>query len=196
MDPRLREYLRELTEKEIKDLRAKYKKHVKSTRDGFLNTRIKQMFLHITNWESKISDREIYDYFYEIRERTKSAIIDMQILCDVLSEKQLQTIFGTKEYKPKAEDLYPIMEVLNSLITERYYKGSKKKLEKIQKEREWRKLILEDVTARGLLWYYNSGILQTSLNRRLIQDSMETLQILSSGVVKLSPDSVNGAFST
>ena len=196
MDPRLREYLRDLTEKEIEDLKAKYKKHVKATRDGFLNTRIKRMFLHITNWESKISDREIYDYFYEIRERTKSAIMDMQILCDVLSEKQLQTIFGTKEYKPKAEDLYPIMEVLNSLITERYYKGSKKKLEKIQKEREWRKLILEDVNVRGLLWYYNSGILQTSLNRRLIHDSMETLQILSSGVVKLSPDSVKGAFST
>jgi len=80
MSDKLREYTRELTQSEIEDLKTKYKSHIKATRDGFLNTRIKERLLHISKWNDKPSDREIYDFFYEIRERSKTAILDMRFV--------------------------------------------------------------------------------------------------------------------
>jgi len=190
----LREYTRELTENEIKKLKITYESHIKATRDGFLNTKIKQRLLHISNWSDSPSDREIYDFFYEIRERTKTAILDMQLLCDVLSENQLQTIFGTKRYRPKAEDLYPISELLVALTSVNPVRGSSKKKEQLKKEREWRKLVLEELVVKGLSWYYSSGVFKTDLHRRLIQDTIDTLQIISSGKIKTTIDSGKSSF--
>lgn len=189
MKESLRRYTRELTENEIKVLKTKHKLHIKSTRDGFLNTKTKKRLLHITKWSDNPSDREIYDFFYEIRDRTKSAILDMQLLCDVLTEDQLQKIFGVKRNKLQAEDLYPISELLIAITNEKPIRGSAKKKEQIRKEREWRKLILEDLVMRGLLWYYSSGVFKTDLHRRLIKDTMDTLQVTGSGNIKIKPDS-------
>ena len=113
----------------------------------------------------------------------------MQLLCDVLTENQLQSVFATKRYRPQAEDLYPISELLVSITSEKNVKGSSKKKEQMKKEREWRKLVLEDLVVRGLLWYYNSGVFQTDIHRRLIKDAMDTLQITSSGKIKIITDS-------
>ena len=165
MIPKLREYLRDLTIKEIEDFQTTYKNHVKATRDGFLNTMVKERLLHFTNWESEKTEREIYDFFYEIRVRARSAIFDMQLLCDVLNENQLQSIFGVKRHKPQAEDLYPISELLIAITSEKFVKGSSKKKEQIKKEREWRKLMLEDVTARGL--FKNAIIIRFKYKYRL-----------------------------
>jgi len=189
MREKLRRYTRELTESEIKKLKTKHKSQVKPPRDGFLNTDTKKLLLHISNWSDNPSDREIYDFFYEIRERAKSAIFDMQLLCDVLTENQLQTVFGTKRYKPQAEDLYPISELLNAITSEEGVKGSSKKKEQLRKDREWRKLVLEDLVVRGLSWYYSSGVFKTDLHRRLIKDTIDTLQITSSGELKPTMDS-------
>jgi len=73
-------------------------------------------------------------------------------------------------------------------------KGSSKKKEQIKKEREWRKLILEDLVVRGLSWYYTSGVFKTDLHRRLIKDTIDTLQIISSGKIKSTIDSTESGF--
>ena len=112
-------YLRDLTQNEINDLQKKYEKHLRRTRGGFLENPVKERLLRITNWEEDVSNDAIYQYFYDVREHTKTAIGEMQLLCDVLNEEQLQMIFGTKQDKPLAEPLYPIVEVLSSLIPTR-----------------------------------------------------------------------------
>jgi len=138
MKEQLRRYTRELTENEINKLKTKHEFHIKSTRIGFLNTDTKNRLLHISKWSDNPSDREIYDFFYEIRAKAESAILDMGLLCDVLTENQLQTIFGTKRNKPHAEDLYSISELLVGITTEMDVKGSSKKKAQMKKEREWR----------------------------------------------------------
>jgi len=194
MSDKLREYTRELTKSEIQDLKTKYKSHIKATRDGFLNTKTKERLLHISKWSDRPSDREMYDFFYEIRERSKTAILDMQLLCEVLTENQLQSVFATKRYRPQAEDLYPISELLVAITSVNPVRGSSKKKEQVKKEREWRKLVLEDLVVRGLSWYYNSGVFKTDLHRRLIKDTIDTLQIISSGKIKTTIDSTKSAF--
>src|SRR5256885_1102321 len=109
-------YTRDLTHNEIKHLNLKYEKLMKRTRGGFLSREVKERLLHITNWEVGITSDEIYKYFYEIREHVKTAIGEFQLLCDVLTEKELRIIFGTKEQRSQAEDTYPITLLLSSLL--------------------------------------------------------------------------------
>ena len=80
-------------------------------------------------------------------------------------------------------------------ITDEKLRNCVKKKELIKQEREWRKLVLEEVVARGLLWYQQSGIFKTDLHQRLIKDTMDTLQIASSGNITIKPDSTKSAFS-
>lgn len=119
MTTKSREYIRELSSKEIDDLKERYKHHIKPIRKGFLNTDDKNILLQISRWSPHTADREVYDFFYDVRERAKSALLDLQILCDTLNEEQLQHIFGTKQKLP-TKDKFPITEVLSSLLPSKF----------------------------------------------------------------------------
>ena len=183
-----REYTRELKEKEIKNLQRKYTSHVNSSRYGFLNKKQKEKLLKITKWSRDTTNREIIDFYYEVREGAALAIQDLQLLCETLNEDQLEKIFLTKDsfyfHNKKIETInYPITQLMESLIPHQIFANPQTKefMERHMKERQWRKLILEDLVIESLLWYFHSGLFKTNAQQQLLFDAIDAIQVNSSG---------------
>jgi len=183
-----REYLRELNQTEIKNLKGRYANHVKSKRDGYLNTKQKERLLRIIKWGRDTTDRDITDFFYEIRERATTAIRDLQLLCEVLSENQLEKIFLKKDVHPyedkKLETIsYPISELMEALLPHPIFarEQTKEFMEKYMQERQWRKYILENLVIESLTWYFNSDLFKTNAQKQLLFNTIDAIQVNSSG---------------
>jgi len=174
------DYTQDLTKKEIKDLQAKHVPFLKrSKRSGFLPTETKKRLLRLTNWGEDVTNQEIYQFFSDIREHALSGLMDLQLLCNTLNEKELEKIFGIKSM---ATDDYPITKVLLSLLPEsRTFRMKPKEIEKLQKEQEWRKFILHEVVVECLDWFANSGIFKTDIHERLLIDTMDAITTMSTG---------------
>jgi len=174
------DYTQDLSKKEIKDLQSRYVPYLKrSKRSGFLPTETKKRLLHLTNWESDTSNQEIYQFFSDIREHTLSGMMDLQLLCNTLNEKELKKIFGTK---PTVVEDYPITKVLLSLLPEsRTFRMKPKEKEKLQKEQEWRTVILNEMVLESLYWYFNSGLFKTDAHTRLLAETIDAISVLSGG---------------
>ncbi len=106
-----RQYLRELNEIERKWLKTYYESHL--YKKGFLSQNQKKRLLGIKRKERGTPDS---DFWYKIKHHVQNSILDLKMISDVASEKQLQEIFGEKISMPKSEDAYPIMLVLSSLL--------------------------------------------------------------------------------
>ncbi len=193
------DYTRDLSKQEIKDLQVKYIPFLKrSVRSGCIPTEMKKRLLHTTNWKEE-SNQEIYQFFSDIREHALTGLMDLQLLCDTLNEKELKRIFGTK---PMATEDYPITKVILSLlptkITPHHHPKVnaklKEKLKKLQEEQEWRQFILHEIVVESLDWYTNSGIIKTDVLRRLFIDTMEAITTLSlgdKGIYRIKQDEYN-----
>lgn len=183
-----REYTRELKEKEIKNLQNKYTSHVNSSRYGFLNKKQKEKLLKITKWGRDTTNREITDFYYEVREGAALAIQDLQLLCETLNEDQLEKIFLTKDtlyyLNRKIETInYPITQLMESLIPHQIFAVPQTKtfMQQHMKEKQWRKLILEDLVIGSLSWYFHSGLFKTNAQKHLLFDTIDAIQVNSSG---------------
>jgi hypothetical protein len=106
-----RRYLRELDETEREWLKTYYESHLH--RKGFLTPNQKKRLLGIKRRERGTPDS---DFWYKMKHHVQNVIIDLKMISDVASEKQLQEIFGEKISMPKSEDVYPITLVLSSLL--------------------------------------------------------------------------------
>lgn len=93
-------YLRDLSKNEIAGLQTKYDIHMKRTKSGFLERPVKEKLLRKKRWSEYTQDDEVYDFFYKIREHAKTALGDLMLLCDVLTDSQLREIF---EFKTEGE---------------------------------------------------------------------------------------------
>jgi hypothetical protein len=174
-------YTRDLTEGEIKDLKARYQAHMKRSRSGFLSTQKRQRLLHITNWPEETQESEVHQFFYDIREHAKAAIDDFRLLSEVLSEKEFEQIFGEKIVEPDNRERYPISVLFEVLIPKTVHLKEGTVVTEILKKQEWRKHVLDEITVKSLLWYVNSGIIQTDAHRRLLIDAADIIAVQSSG---------------
>ncbi len=180
MKEQYRSYLRELNQKEIKLLNKEYKKYVKPRNLGFLTVKQKELLLHLKHWEQETDKGDLSNFFFDIREKAKTAMKDFELLCDVLTEEQLELIFG----KSKIEEQSLFSKLLSKLLpTEEQSK--KKKLTKgarlLLKNKEWRKYLLSDMIIKGLSWYYESGIFRTHSHQRALEDSADAISIMVTG---------------
>lgn len=161
---------------------------MKRSRGGFLEMPVKERLLRKTNWKKDASNKEISDYFYEIREHAKSALLDLHLLCDTLSESQLKEIFGTEEILfPRKDQFtfsqYPISNLMQAILL--HTPSIRKRSESELKERQWRKLFLEEIVIMCLDWYYNSGIFRADHQLNMIYDTMDLIALGSSGFKKV-----------
>jgi len=107
-----REYSRELSPEQLEELKNRYSEHLKSSHGGFLSDKQRKRLLGLKKKEEGTPDS---DFWWRIKGSTRDAIMDMKLICDIASEKELQEIFGTKNSK-QSKDVYPITEVLSSLL--------------------------------------------------------------------------------
>jgi len=190
MESKARDYLRDLNDTEIKNLKARYANHVKISRSGFLNTNQKEKLLRITKWGRNSTNTDVYRLYSDIRKQAASAIRDFQLLSEVLNEDQLEKIFIKTENIPIQKSKkkfkttsYPISELIKSLIPYPILIGytAHKEMKKIEEEQQWRKYILEDLVIESLLWYYNSGIFETDAEQDIIFNAIDTISVKISG---------------
>lgn len=154
---------------------------MKRSRGGFLSTEKRQRLLHITNWPEETQEDEIYRYFYDIREHAKAAIDDFRLLSEVLNEEEFQKIFGEKMVDDQNRERYPISVLFEVLIPKTVHLKEGTVVTEILKKQEWRKHVLDEITVKSLLWYVNSGIIQTDAHRRLLIDAADIIAVQSSG---------------
>jgi hypothetical protein len=50
-----------------------------------------------------------------------------------------------------------------------------------EEEKEWRARILEEVVGIRLEWYMNSGFVKTKVHKRILDDALDIVMIMSSG---------------
>jgi hypothetical protein len=174
-------YTRDLTDKRIKDLKTRYQLHKKRSRNGFLSTHTRERLLHITNWSEDTEVRDIYQFFYDIREHAKAAIDDFRLLSDVLTEKEFQQLLGQKIVDRNNIERYPISILFDVLIPKTAHLKEGKIVTEILQEQEWRKEVLEEITKKSLMWYINSGLIQTDSHIRLLADAIDIIGVMSSG---------------
>src|SRR5690348_992672 len=108
-----REYSRELTPKQVEDLRNRYSEHLKRARGGFLTDKQRKRLLGLKKKEKGTPDA---DFWWRIKGSTRDALIDLKLICDISNEKELQKVFGIQHAESRSKDTFPITELLSSLL--------------------------------------------------------------------------------
>lgn len=180
MTDKYRSYLREMNQKRIDSLNIEYKDSVKPRNSGFLSTKDKEKILHIRNWEQETNEDDLYNFFFDIREKAKSAIKDFELLCDTLTEDQLEKTFGKNKTSHSL-----VSHLIQKLIPASSHITSKK-MKKYEKEslmnKEWRKDLLNDIIIDGLEWNLHSGLIKTQTEQRTIKEAADVISVASTGV--------------
>jgi hypothetical protein len=105
-------YTRELNDTERKWLKTYYEQHLH--RKGFLTAKQKKRLLGLKRRERGTPDS---DFWYKLKHRVQNVVVDLKLICDVASERQLQEMFGEKiRMHEKTLDVYPMALVLISLL--------------------------------------------------------------------------------
>jgi hypothetical protein len=185
-------YLRDLTRKQIEDINKKYEKYLKDVnpqRNGFLTNSQKNLLLRKKNLEQNKAQNTNSDNFSQIREKTRSALVDFQLLFDTMSENQLKVLFGNEdEQTPRNPKLmygsYPLSILFESLLP--------KVNDKNNESTQWKKYFMEEIIVMGLLWYYNSGIVMTSAQKEMLLDTIDAITIATSGKKKIEKNTFSG----
>ena len=180
MDKKYRIYLRDLNQKGLKSLNSEYEEFVKPRNLGFLTTKHKEKLLRLRKWEQETDEGDVSNFFFDIREKAKSAMKDFELICDILTEEQLEMIFG----KTKNDEKSLFSELLAKLlpVEEEFKKMEMTKEERVLLEsKEWRKYLLSDMIDKGLSWYYYSGIFRTFSHQRTIKDAIDAVSIMVTG---------------
>lgn len=176
-----RQYSRDLSKKELENLRSKYKTHLQESKGGFLSTKQRKRLLGFKKRERGTPDS---DFWWRIRKSTQDSIMDMQLICDRATEDELQEIFGEQE---KISGSYPITNLIKALLPYELFLQrfkSDKEIEEIQIKQHWRKFILEEVIIEGLSWYYYSGIFTTKSHLDIIVYVMDAISQMGTGSMK------------
>lgn len=197
-------YLRDISKKEIAELQAKFDIHMKRTKSGFLERPVKERLLHKKRLEEYTKDDEVYDFYYKIREHTKTAFGDFMLLCDVLTENQLQEIFEFKlegELKKKIAStrdghestqlfrMVPSLEnILNSIIEDRgiEQKNPTKMWDKRTLELQpdsWKYYLVKHLIETGFQFLIKNGYVTSQAHKRLVEEAIDMINSESHNTV-------------
>jgi len=175
MDREIRQYLRDFTPKEKNSLKRKYFDDIIRKRPGFISSNQRKFLLRIKN---KPQSTTTSDFFYTLRENAKSTLNDLNLLTEVLTEDQLQEIFGTEEGRTESE----FSKFLTSLLPSKNVGKQTKKKKLKGDDQRWKKDILNDAVIKGLEWYLHSGLIKTQTEQRTIKESADVISVASKGV--------------
>ena len=163
-----RKYIRDLSKKQVNDLRTRHKFHMKN--NGFLTKRQKDRLLKQRKKEKGTLDSE---FWYRLKHSAKMAIFDLQLISEIADESQLQEIFEPltnedyrnmdKEKYYRTDLRYLIQNIFSSHNPERSHSD------------DWRYKIAEDMITIGIGYFRNMPAFQSNLHNRLFQDVIDTI---------------------
>lgn len=195
-EDKIREYLRKLSKKEIEELQLKYEIHIKRSRGGFLERPIKEKLLRYKKLDQYATTDDISKDFWEIREHAKTAIGDLLLLTDTLTESQLKEILLTQPPKDimdslsknpdtKAHDRVwqsnPRLEnVLRSILKDRDFGGiyDKKEWDKkelSEQEDAWKFFMVQTIIEICFDFLKNNSYVTTKAHERLVEEVIDMI---------------------
>lgn len=168
-----RQYRREIGKSQLKSLQEKYEQHINS-KGGFLSAASRKILLKETT--PKLLNEA--DFWYRTKLSARNALIDLVLLSEVASERELRDILY-KEFKRSLT--ISLGDPPLTLLLMRLFPTASEAQSLSEEERGWRAKILEEVVSIGLEWYIKSGFLRTEVHNRIVRDVLDIITTMSSG---------------
>jgi len=173
------DYRRKLSKEDHKNIVRKYKKH-RDANGGIFVSRTRRRLLGIKDEKSGLFREDTSDFWSDVRNNVKTALTDLQLICEVANQDQLKEMFSLVSYSSRKSDptkvsLANVMEAL--LYTLIQYKRSKDGLKPIfdQKNIPWKAELSNEIVQKCLEFYDINGMITSKAHERLVMEVTDML---------------------
>ena len=163
-----RKHRRELKDYTLKTLKTRHKIHLLN--NGFLTKLQKERLLKLKKKERETPDS---DFWYRIKHSAKFSIFDLELICKIADESQLQEIFEplTHENYVEIDKGNYIRTDLRHMIEAIFLSYDPEKSD----QEDWRSKLALDIVTVGLEHFKKNTAFQSNLHRRLFDDVLDSL---------------------
>lgn len=172
-------YRRKLSKEDHKNIVRKYKKH-RDANGGIFVSRTRRRLLGIKDEKSGLFREDTSDFWLDVRSNVKTALTDLQLICEVANQDQLKEMFSVIPYSSRQSDptkasLANVIEAL--LYTLIQYKRDKDGLKPIfdQKNILWKSELSNEIVQKCLEFYNINGMITSKAHERLVMEVIDML---------------------
>jgi len=160
---------RHLTSYQKKALKDDHKEILKNSRGGILSTKQRERLLGLRKQTHDYDERKFWS---DIRNSVKTSFIDLSLIIDVASDKQLTEMFEpeNKESFPKKKIRYTRFEMikfLNILLREFEDKS----------EPFWQDKLAREIIEKGVYYFRTKKEFRGGLYQRLFEDIIDAVYV-------------------
>ena len=173
------DYRRKLSQAEHRNIVRKYKKH-RDANGGIFVSRTRRRLLGIKDEKSGLFREDTSDFWLDVRSNVKTALTDLQLICEVANQDQLKEMFSVIPYSLRKSDptkasLANVIEAL--FYTLILYKRDKDGLKPIfdQKNIIWKAELSNEVVQKCLEFYNINGMITSKAHERLVMEVIDML---------------------
>jgi len=173
------DYRRKLSKEDHKNIVRKYKQH-RDANGGIFVSRTRRRLLGIKDEKSGLFREDTSDFWLDVRSNVKTALTDLQLICEVANQDQLKEMFSVIPYslrksEPTKASLANVIEALfHTLI---HYKRDKDGLKPIfdQKNIIWKAELSNEIVQKSLEFYDKNGMITSKAHERLVMEVTDML---------------------
>jgi len=173
------DYRRKLSKEDHKNIVRKYKKH-RDANGGIFVSRTRRRLLGIKDEKSGLFREDTSDFWLDVRSNVKTALTDLQLICEVANQDQLKEMFSVipnslRKSDPTKVSLANVIETLFYTLIQ--YKRDKDGLKPIfdQKNILWKGELSNEIVQKCLEFYSINGMITSKAHERLVMEVTDML---------------------
>jgi len=173
------DYRRKLSQEEHRNIVRKYKKH-RDANGGIFVSRTRRRLLGIKDEKSGLFREDTPDFWLDVRSNVKTALTDLQLICEVANQDQLKEMFSVIPYSLRQNDptkasLSNVIEALFHTLIQ--YKRDKNGVTPIfdQKNIVWKAELSNEIVQKCLEFYDINGMITSKAHERLVMEVTDML---------------------
>ena len=173
------DYRRKLSKEDHKNIVRKYKKH-RDASGGIFVSRTRRRLLGIKDEKSGLFREDTSDFWLDVRSNVKTALTDLQLICEVANQDQLKEMFSvipcsSRKSDPTKASLSNVIETLFYTLIQ--YKRDKDGLKPIfdQKNIPWKAELSNEIVQKCLEFYSINGMITSKAHERLVMEVTDML---------------------
>lgn len=173
------DYRRKLSQTEHRNIVRKYKQH-RDANGGIFVSRTRRRLLGIKDEKSGLFREDTPDFWLDVRSNVKTALTDLQLICEVANQDQLKEMFSVIPYSLRKSDptkasLANVIEALFYTLIQ--YKRDKDGLTPIfdQKNIVWKAELSNEIVQKCLEFYNTNGMITSKAHERLVMEVTDML---------------------
>jgi len=173
------EYRRKLTKIEHKNIVSRYKKH-RDAEGGIFVPRTRRRLIGVKDEKRGQFRDDTPDFWSDVRSHVKTAITDLQLICEVTNQEQLKEMlqlvpFATRKTDETKASLSDVLSILFDYKLQ--YKRTKKGWEQVidSKNILWKSELAHDIVIKCLKFYQDHGLITSKAHERLVEEVTDML---------------------